>query len=84
MKQEAFSALLYIVRHVKSSSFRLKKVLEEKNSVMKVLNVAEKNDAAKNIAIQLSRNAFTRVSSDCSPKGWVSIPQLLVTFTHSN
>lgn len=34
-----------------------------KQEIMKYLNVAEKNDAAKNIAAILSRGASTRVST---------------------
>lgn len=36
--------------------------IPEPNVIMKYLNVAEKNDAAKNIAGMLSRGTSTRVS----------------------
>ena len=52
--------LVNVVRNFSNATVRLKSQREE--VTMKVLNVAEKNDAAKNIAGHLSRGTSNRVS----------------------
>lgn len=45
---------------INSTKFYL--ISRKKSEIMKYLNVAEKNDAAKNIALHLSRGTSRRVS----------------------